>query len=193
MTRRVNGLTNYSKSYGAKHNRNQMHMIHTFQVDVRRLDNDATRAKIQVSKSRKQLSIGDKQARHQRLAQRLQGRSPRHDRQIPRGNQGLERQVHQNQRVLRRQPSPRTPYGHLRHKQEGSSNPNVRGPYIITKKTSSYTYRLTNQTSVQLDHGWCVDNLHKILSIKVTSVERALRCPCNLQNIEHLGPHSFPY
>lgn len=35
------------------------------------------------------------------------------------------------------------------------------GPYIVSKKTSTYAYRLTNQTCVQLEHNWSVDNLRK--------------------------------
>lgn len=35
------------------------------------------------------------------------------------------------------------------------------GPYIVSKKTSMYAYRLTNQTGVQLEHNWSVDNLRK--------------------------------
>lgn len=35
------------------------------------------------------------------------------------------------------------------------------GLYIVTKKISSYAYRLTSQIGVHLGHSWSVDNLRK--------------------------------
>ena len=43
--------------------------------------------------------------------------------------------------------------------------PKQEGPFVIKKKTSLNSYRLANQTGVDLEHSWNVDNMRKILPI----------------------------
>lgn len=43
----------------------------------------------------------------------------------------------------------------------GKLEPKWEGPYIVSKKTSPYTYRLTSQTGMHLDHSWSVENIRR--------------------------------
>lgn len=130
-----------------------MHMFHTL-ANVWRGGHDATRTQVQVPKIGKQLSNGcrwttledyrvevlDTIIKYQEETKTLRDKSVK-TKEFDEGNLVLIR-------------TPRT-------QAWGKLEPKWEGPYIVSKKTSPYTYRLTSQTGVHLDHSWSVENIQR--------------------------------
>jgi hypothetical protein len=128
---------------GPEHDRNQVHMIHPLQIQVRWWGIDPTRAEIQVEDNStpntdksiaKDLLENDRIEALNTIARYQEATKPWRDKSIK------AKEFDEGDLVRIRSP---------RIQARGKLEP---GPFITTKKISPYAYRLISQTGMPLDH-----------------------------------------